>query len=125
MIFRIIRITRNLNVITLIHYIIFLIAAALHEESVGFCLKLDGKNRIAADVKKMTPVDTTKESCLSECLKFESEGVKACEYDSDGFCTAIVVEVAGGDKENDWAVCWKFLDKGESLYAEKQYFSDP
>ena len=116
-----------MNAITFIHYIIFLIAAALqYEESVGYCLKPDGNHVVLGPEAKDIPdlvADSTKESCLSQCLLME--GVKGCEYEEGAGCFAIMVVVTGGDDDADTnAICWKFLEKGELLYAEKQFFSE-
>ena len=123
-----------MNAITFIHYIIFLIAAALqYEESMGYCLKPDGNHVSLGPEAKDIPdlvADSTKESCLSQCLLVE--GVKGCEYERavnygsvSLMCMALMVEVTGGDDDADTATCWKFLEKGELLYAEKQFFSEP
>ena len=113
-----------MNVITFIYHIIFRIAAALqYEEFEGYCLKpdgnyaYDGENMTADVMDLLDRVDSTKESCLSQCLLVE--GAKACEYESGYICLAIMIEVSGGEKDEDSeAICWKFLDKGESLYAQ-------
>ena len=117
---------KKLECITFIH--IFLIAAALqYEESMGYCVKPDGKlvnlgGTESKDIRHLVEV-LTKESCLSQCLLVE--GVKGCEYERVG-CSAIMVEVSYGNRDPESnAICWRFFEKGELLYAEKQYFSEP
>ena len=105
-----ITITRNLNVITLIHYIFLNAVAIQSEESIGNCLTLS----TAALVKKENKVTVlefdSKETCLSGCKLVE--GAKGCEY-SGATCDAlkVVVDIGNGD-DTYGSICWKFLDKG-------------
>ena len=85
-------------------------------------MSLTTKDKEAKDLYNLLE-DSTKESCLSQCLLVE--GVKGCEYDSSPECYAIMVEVSGGNIYPDTATCWKFLEKCELLYTEKQFFSEP
>ena len=85
-------------------------------------MSLTTKDKEAKDLYNLLE-DSTKESCLSQCLLVE--GVKGCEYESVG-CHAIMVEVSYGNRDPiSNTICWKFFEKGELLYAEKQCFSEP
>ena len=103
-----ITITRNLNVITLYHYI-FLIAAVIQsEESVGYCMALSTASSVKRENRVTVPEFDSKETCLSGCKLIE--GAKGCEYDTSS-CDALKVVVAMGDFTSG-SICWRFIDKG-------------
>ena len=111
-----ITVTRTLNVISLIQYVISLFTAAIqHDESTGFCK--DAEDNYLVERTPELVGGTSKETCLSECLRVV--GAKGCDWEPTIGCYAAMVEVADTDG-NYAATCWKFFDTGESQYGQKQ-----
>ena len=109
-----------MNIIALIQCIISLIiAASQYQEFIGFCVGANEEVAMSNSLR-VTGVDS-KETCLRECLLVG--GAKGCDYQSNGGCHAITIEVSGGDG-TDGATCWKLEpDTGESQYGQKQDLS--